>query len=203
MEKLSASLTRLEELNLELSIIYATKINKVLRLIPILNNDVPEQTVSRLESLLDIWNYPVEKAPEEPARKPQHLQQPKTPVVRQDNDVLSFAYSRNGVSMQYTIRCDVDSVNTGKLLPEFKAENCVYPLAYSCPNSRGNRLPYETECNTVAWALAQLNPSLQGERGLLQRVVDSWRNSNPELQSRRVRRTDKKQRRARKGLTST
>ncbi|KAH8886745.1 hypothetical protein GQ53DRAFT_657284 [Thozetella sp. PMI_491] len=118
-------------------------------------------------------------------------------VVRQDqNGVqwIAFEYSRDRVKMEYTIRCDVESVNTDELSPEFKSENCVYPRA-CCPKDqyRGNRLQYETECNTVGWALAQLNAPLRGKRGLIQRAVDSWRNSNqdPRLRSRRVRRQAK------------
>lgn len=118
-------------------------------------------------------------------------------VVRQDtNGVqwIAFEYSRDRVKMEYTIRCDVESVNQEELSPEFKSENCVYPRA-CCPKDqyRGNRLQYETECNSVGWALAQLNPPLRGKRGLIQRAVDSWRNSNqdPRLRSRRVRRMAK------------
>jgi len=118
-------------------------------------------------------------------------------VVRQDtNGVqwIAFEYSRDRVKMEYTIRCDVESVNQDELSPEFKTENCVYPRA-CCPKDqyRGNRLVYETECNSVGWALAQLNPPLRGKRGLIQRAVDSWRNSNqdPRLRSRRVRRMAK------------
>ncbi|ODA83346.1 hypothetical protein RJ55_01859 [Drechmeria coniospora] len=118
-------------------------------------------------------------------------------VVRQDgNGVqwIAFEYSRDRVKMEYTIRCDVESVNTEELSPEFKQENCVYPRA-CCPKDqyRGNRLMYETDCNRVGWALAQLNPPLRGKRGLIQRAVDSWRNSNqdPRLRSRRVRRMAK------------
>lgn len=118
-------------------------------------------------------------------------------VVRQDqNGVqwIAFEYSRDRVKMEYTIRCDVESVTTEELTPEFKSENCVYPRA-CCPKDqyRGNRLQYETECNTVGWALAQLNPPLRGKRGLIQRAVDSWRNSNQDarLRSRRVRRMAK------------
>ncbi|KAL2016451.1 hypothetical protein VTK56DRAFT_3502 [Thermocarpiscus australiensis] len=118
-------------------------------------------------------------------------------VVRQDNNGvqwIAFEYSRDRVKMEYTIRCDVESVNQDELTPEFKAENCVYPRA-CCPKEqyRGNRLQYETECNTVGWALAQLNPPLRGKRGLIQRAVDSWRNSNQDirLRSRRVRRMAK------------
>lgn len=118
-------------------------------------------------------------------------------VVRQDgNGVqwIAFEYSRDRVKMEYTIRCDVESVNVEQLAAEFRTENCVYPRA--CCNKdqyRGNRLIYETECNTVGWALAELNPCLRGKRGLIQRAVDSWRNSNqdPRLRSRRVRRMAK------------
>jgi hypothetical protein len=118
-------------------------------------------------------------------------------VVRQDQNGVQwimFEYSRDRVKMEYTIRCDVASVNVDALSPEFKTENCVYPRACcSKEQYRGNRLVYETECNTVGWALAELNPPLRGKRGLIQRAVDSWRNSNqdPRLRSRRVRRMAK------------
>jgi hypothetical protein len=118
-------------------------------------------------------------------------------VVRQDNNGvqwIAFEYSRDRVKMEYTIRCDVESVNVETLSPEFKTENCVYPRACCSKDQyRGNRLVYETECNTVGWALAELNPCLRGKRGLIQRAVDSWRNSNqdPRLRSRRVRRMAK------------
>jgi hypothetical protein len=118
-------------------------------------------------------------------------------VVRQDqNGVqwIAFEYSRDRVKMEYTIRCDVESIDVNSLTQDFKTENCVYPRA-CCPKDqyKGNRLHYESECNTVGWALAQLNPCLRGKRGLIQRAVDSWRNSNqdPRLRSRRVRRMAK------------
>jgi hypothetical protein len=122
-------------------------------------------------------------------------------VVRQDgNGVqwIAFEYSRDRVKMEYTIRCDVESVNVETLPQEFKTENCVYPRACCSKDEyRGNRLVYETECNAVGWALAQLNTPLRGKRGLIQRAVDSWRNSNqdPRLRSRRVRRMAKMTRR--------
>ena len=118
-------------------------------------------------------------------------------VVRQDNNGvqwIAFEYSRDRVKMEYTIRCDVESVNVESLDGAFKEENCVYPRACGPKESyRGNRLVYETECNTVGWALAELNPCLRGKRGLIQRAVDSWRNSNSDskLRSRRVRRMNK------------
>lgn len=118
-------------------------------------------------------------------------------VVRQDgNGVqwIAFEYSRDRVKMEYTIRCDVESVNTDSLETDFRTDNCVYPRACCNKDSyKGNRLQYENECNTVGWALAELNPCLRGKRGLIQRAVDSWRNSNqdPKLRSRRVRRMAK------------
>ena len=118
-------------------------------------------------------------------------------VVRQDNNGvqwIAFEYSRDRVKMEYTIRCDVESVNPETLTAEFKTENCVYPRACCLKDQyRGNRLLYETECNSVGWSLAELNPCLRGKRGLIQRAVDSWRNSNqdPRLRSRRVRRMAK------------
>lgn len=118
-------------------------------------------------------------------------------VVRQDNNGvqwIAFEYSRDRVKMEYTIRCDVESVNTDTLPNDFRTDNCVYPRACCNKDSyKGNRLQYENECNTVGWALAELNPCLRGKRGLIQRAVDSWRNSNqdPRLRSRRVRRMAK------------
>ncbi|KAI5791934.1 hypothetical protein EDC01DRAFT_616249 [Geopyxis carbonaria] len=118
-------------------------------------------------------------------------------VVRQDQNGVQwimFEYSRDRVKMEYTIRCDVESVSVDTLTHEFKTENCVYPRACCSKDQyRGNRLVYETECNAVGWALAELNPPLRGKRGLIQRAVDSWRNSNqdPRLRSRRVRRMAK------------
>ena len=118
-------------------------------------------------------------------------------VVRQDgNGVqwIEFEYSRDRVKMAYTIRCDVESVSVDGLSTDFKTENCVYPRACCGKDQyKGNRLNYETECNAVGWALAELNPCLRSKRGLIQRAVDSWRNSNqdPRLRSRRVRRQAK------------
>lgn len=108
--------------------------------------------------------------------------QPGVLVVRQDaNGVkwIAFEYSRDGIKMEYTIRCDTDSVNVDDLSPEFKTENCVYPGAcVPTKEYNGKRLLYETECNKLGWALARLNPCLQNKRGLIRRAVDSWRNSN-------------------------
>lgn len=126
-------------------------------------------------------------------------------VVRQDNNGvqwIEFEYSRDRVKMAYTIRCDVESVETNTLSNEFKTDNCVYPRATVAKEQyKGNRHSYETDCNQVGWALAQLNPCLRGKRGLIQRAVDSWRNSNqdPKMRSRRVRRQAKTTTRSKAG----
>ena len=118
-------------------------------------------------------------------------------VVRQDHNGvqwIAFEYSRDRVKSEYIIRCDVESIDTNSLAEDFKSANCVYPRACTNKDSyKGNRLHYESECNTVGWALAELNPALRDKRGLIQRAVDSWRNSNqdPRLRSRRVRRMAK------------
>ena len=129
-------------------------------------------------------------------------------VVRQDgNGVqwISFEYSRERVKMSYTIRCDVESVDVDALDADFKGENCVYPRACVAKGDyKGNRFAYENECNTVGWALAELNACLRQKRGLIQRAVDSWRNSNanPKLRSRRVRRLAKNDKRQREQLSN-
>ena len=107
---------------------------------------------------------------------------------------ITFEYSRDRIKVTYTIRGDIDKVNTDDLGHDFKEQNCVYPRA--CSNKeeyKGNRLHYETECNKIAWALAWLNPQLHSKRGLIQRAVDSWRNchKDPKIRSRRVRRMQK------------
>lgn len=59
-------------------------------------------------------------------------------VVRQDqNGVqwIAFEYSRDRVKMEYTIRCDVESVDVNSLSQDFKTENCVYPRA-CCPKDQ-------------------------------------------------------------------
>ena len=101
---------------------------------------------------------------------------------------LAFEYSQDGVKMEYTIRCDTESVDVDSLDQDFKTENCVYPQSFVSGDKYS--FVYETECNALGWALAELNPALRGKQGLIQRAVDSWRNSSkdPSLRSRRIRR---------------
>ncbi|KAK9241203.1 hypothetical protein V1525DRAFT_2188 [Lipomyces kononenkoae] len=118
-------------------------------------------------------------------------------LVRRDEhgvDWIAFQYSKDRVRTEYCIRCDVESIDLTKMSKIFRKLNCIYPRA-DVPetNYLGNRHRYENECNRIGWALAHLNPSLRGKRGLIQRAVDSWRNSNadPKVRSRRVRRLSK------------
>lgn len=109
---------------------------------------------------------------------------------------ISFEYSKDRVKSAYCIRCDIEKVDISQLGDEFKSDNCIYPRATVPPEQyTGNRQKYETECNCIGWCLSYLNPSLRGQRGLIQRAVDSWRNTNadPSFRSRRVRRLSKKQ----------
>ncbi|KAG4301272.1 hypothetical protein PCK1_002582 [Pneumocystis canis] len=104
-------------------------------------------------------------------------------------DWISFAYSRERIRTEYTIRGDVETVDLDTLSEEFKHQNCIYPRARVPPEQyTGTRHRYETECNSIGWALATLNPCLRNKRGLIQRAVDSWRNKEPSLRSRRIRR---------------
>lgn len=120
-------------------------------------------------------------------------------LVKRDEygiDWISFEYSRDRVKSKYLIRCDIEVVDINQLPEDFKSENCIYPRATVPPEQyRGNRRKYETECNYIGWCLSFLNPDLRNQRGLIQRAVDSWRNTNadPTYRSRRVRRMFKKQ----------
>lgn len=123
-------------------------------------------------------------------------------VVSQGPDGVQsiiFEYSRDRIKVPYTIKCNVESVNQATLSREFKEANCVYPKACNFREVKynGTRFEYETFCNELGWALAALNPELRGKRGLIQRAVDSWRNSasDVKLRSRRVRRLEKSHKR--------
>uniref|UniRef100_A0A060T3W7 ARAD1A12606p n=1 Tax=Blastobotrys adeninivorans TaxID=409370 RepID=A0A060T3W7_BLAAD len=123
-------------------------------------------------------------------------------LVRRDEagvDWISFEYTKNRVKTSYCMRCDVESVDVNALDAQFKADNCIYKRACVPPEQyTGNRQRYESECNYIGWALSYLNPVLRGRRGLIQRAVDSWRNTNadPSFRSRRVRRLSRKSNRS-------
>ena len=157
----------------------------------------PPQGTPQTPSGSNMAGLPTSSSGSNPSAAPGPIPATTPLVVRQDNNGvqwIAFEYSRDRVKMEYTIRCDVESVNVEELSQEFKSANCVYPRACCGKDQyKGNRLHYESECNAVGWALAQLNPPLREKRGLIQRAVDSWRNSNQDvrLRSRRVRRMAK------------
>ncbi|KAJ5549320.1 hypothetical protein N7513_006554 [Penicillium frequentans] len=95
---------------------------------------------------------------------------------------MTFEFTRDGVKMEYKIRTDIETINTDTLSQTFKDSNRVYLLtSLNSDNQQGLSDIFENACNKVGWALAKLNPILQGKRGLLHHAVKlSWRRK-PEL----------------------
>jgi hypothetical protein len=85
-----------------------------------------------------------------------------------------FKYSRDGVIKQYTLRTDVGSVDVERLPHGFKIENCLYPRAL-VPGDQynGSDLNKEKKQNALGWALAELNPFLQGHTEVLHEILNS------------------------------
>lgn len=107
---------------------------------------------------------------------------------------LEFQYPREGTKHRYRIRCDIDDLDVSQMDIQFRVDNCIYPGAMAPPEEyRGHRRNYETECNFIGWKLVFKNPVLQHKRGLIQRAVDTYRNSsrNVSIRSRRARRLAK------------
>ena len=106
---------------------------------------------------------------------------PTTPLVRQDDNGITwiaFEYIRDRVKMEYTIRCDIESVSINRLSDDFKLANCVYPRAMQAYGDyEDHRLAHESSINVFGWALATLNPSLREKRGLVQRAMEHYRRS--------------------------
>ncbi|ODV58055.1 uncharacterized protein ASCRUDRAFT_15858 [Ascoidea rubescens DSM 1968] len=78
-----------------------------------------------------------------------------------------------------------------KLSKQFIDNNAIYPNAMGSDEEyKGNRGQYERFCNIIGLKLSYLNTELRGKKGLLQRAVDTWKNTrkNECFQSRRVRR---------------
>ncbi|KAG9301235.1 hypothetical protein G9A89_012618 [Geosiphon pyriformis] len=126
---------------------------------------------------------------------PNHALPATDPIIetREGVQFVVFTYSVKGNNKEYRIRIDVDHVNLNDISEEFKNDNCLYPRA-NCSEDKyqGNRWAYENECNILGWKLAWLNSAdISGKRGLLQRAVDSYRNRDPNMRSRRVVRNEK------------
>ncbi|CAG8494987.1 13519_t:CDS:2 [Ambispora leptoticha] len=126
---------------------------------------------------------------------PNHALPATDPVIETRDGIpyVVFTYSVKGNNKEYRIRIDLNSVEISDINDQFKRENCLYPRAH-CPEEQyqGNRWHYENECNILGWKLAWLNQEdIAGKRGLLQRAVDSYRNRDPNMRSRRVVRNEK------------
>ncbi|CAG8772607.1 9510_t:CDS:2, partial [Racocetra persica] len=126
---------------------------------------------------------------------PNHALPATDPIIEEFEGVqwVVFTYSVKGNNKEYRIRIDVDNVNLDEIDEQFRHDNCLYPRA-NCTEDKyqGNRWSYENECNALGWKLAWLNQEeISGRRGLLQRAVDSFRNRDPSLRSRRVVRNEK------------
>ncbi|KAF9337656.1 hypothetical protein BG006_003569 [Podila minutissima] len=107
---------------------------------------------------------------------------------------MTFSYSRKGhTNTPYSIRIDIDQVNLNDIPQDLQTRNCLYPMANGPEHAyKGVRREYECECNVQGWKLAHLNRLvLDGERGLLQRAVNSFRNLDEGNRSRRMKRRDK------------
>ncbi|KAH7304169.1 hypothetical protein B0I35DRAFT_414648 [Stachybotrys elegans] len=118
---------------------------------PLMNLTAAQNFHSQNSGQLDSFDKPVTTsnvAPGSVATTPR--------VAGQDgNNVqwLAFEYSRGRVKMEYTIRCDVESVVIEDLTPDFKQENCVYPRACG-PN---NQYPRNRLISSIARPSSQAN----------------------------------------------
>lgn len=121
-----------------------------------------------------------------PASKPKISMDEKT-----GEELITFSYSKQKVIREFTVRVPLEKFDTSSLTEEFKKDNCVYPKAViPIEQYKGNRYKYETECNEMGWTLSWFNEEIRNHRGLIQRAVDSWRNTRPDksIRSRRARR---------------
>ncbi|KAJ3238896.1 hypothetical protein HDU81_006907 [Chytriomyces hyalinus] len=116
-----------------------------------------------------------------------------TILVRDEVEWIEFTYEVKGKATLFEIRTDIDDMLDLDALDEaFKARNCVYPGArVEQELYKGNRYKYESSVNTIGWKLCHINPSICGQKGLIQRAVDSFRNRFDELKSRRLMRHQK------------
>jgi hypothetical protein len=124
-----------------------------------------------------------------PATRPERTVDPKT-----GDEILSFSYSWETVVTIFVVKYPFQGVDTQTLPEDFLRTNCVYPRAMAPPHEySGKRGKYERDCNIIGWTLAWFNPKIRGHRGIIQRAVDSWRNTRPDktMRSRKARREGK------------
>lgn len=117
------------------------------------------------------------------------------PVVLTDTTGIlwmDFEYKLKKKRWRYRVRISnlEADIPENALSTDFKRQNCIYPHAMVPKQDYiGHRQNYEMTCNDLGWRLSYLNPSIQNQRGLIQRAVDSYRNSSsdPSVRSRRAR----------------
>ncbi|KAI9350339.1 hypothetical protein BDR26DRAFT_1003928 [Obelidium mucronatum] len=117
-----------------------------------------------------------------------------TLTVREDGiEWIEFTYEVKGQATQFEIRTDIEGVDVDLHMDkDWKIANCIYAGANVPQESyKGNRYEYESSANITGWKLCHINPFLCGQKGLIQRAVDSFRNRFPDLRSRRVVRQEK------------
>ncbi|GMM33936.1 hypothetical protein DASC09_012610 [Saccharomycopsis crataegensis] len=112
-------------------------------------------------------------------------------------ELVTFSYSKHKIITQWVVKCprpDEKEAILKQLDPEFLKNNCIYKRAITDNlENKGSRQKYEKSCNELGWQLCFLNPELRNSKGLLQRAVDSWRNTRADekVRSRRVRKQSK------------
>ncbi|KAI1843197.1 hypothetical protein JX265_012231 [Neoarthrinium moseri] len=99
-----------------------------------------------------------------------------------DNSIqwVTFKVSRTRPTKEYTIRCDLKSVDIKSLPESFKEDNTVYPLARGAKSGLyQDAVHHLALCNVVGWSLARLNPILEQSRELLYCAVEAWLADDP------------------------
>lgn len=87
---------------------------------------------------------------------------------------VAFEYTRNGVKTVYDIRPDIETADVKRLSHGVKLQNCIYPRALVPKKEHEDDDLYtERNWNSVGWALAELNPILRGNRGVLRKAVET------------------------------
>lgn len=93
---------------------------------------------------------------------------------------MTFQYTYGNERRRYTLQCDLGSVDIHALSDLFKQENSVYPLARGAKSkSFPDAVRHLAQCNLAGWALAKLNPFIQGKRDLIFHAVESWLEEDP------------------------
>ncbi|KAH3674999.1 hypothetical protein WICPIJ_009385 [Wickerhamomyces pijperi] len=117
------------------------------------------------------------------------------PILSYDDatgeEVLKFRYTDFKIVKEFALRIPRENcINCSEITEDFKKRNCLYPNAMvPVDQYQGRRYKYENECNEVGWIISWYNKDIRGRKGILQRAVDSWRNTRNDkrVRSRRVR----------------